>query len=152
LQGVLRKFVASAVLLLGATLAARADDGVVGHWLTEGGKGVVAIERCGASICGKIAWYKHPISDNPREVDFRNPDPNLRERPLCNLPILRDFRPTAGGGWEEGHIYSPEKGDTYNANIVVLDSDHLKLRGYIGIPLLGESQVWTRAEGHERCK
>ena len=141
--------------LVFANLDARAQlDGVAGRWLTEDGKGVIDIARCGESICGKIDWYKRPIGDNPREVDFRNPDPGRRDRHLCGLQILYGFRAMPGGrGWEEGHIYSPEEGDTYHANIVVVDATHIRLRGYIGIPLLGETQVWSRAAaGHEKCQ
>jgi len=32
----------------------------------------------------------------------------------------------------------------------VLDRETLKIRGYMGIPLLGQSQIWKRARGEAR--
>lgn len=55
--------------------------------------------------------------------------------------------------WEAGSIYDPQSGHTYQANITLKDSDHLQLRGYLGIPLLGATQVWTRvAQDQPRCR
>ena len=131
--------------------------GVSGRWLTENRKGVIAIAPCGASICGKIDWMKPPAEAKPGDVplDKHNPDPALRRQPMCGLQIIYGFRRDGGDPrkWVEGHVYDPETGDLYHANITVLDANHLRLRGYIGIPLLGKSQVWTRADGtHPPCR
>jgi uncharacterized protein (DUF2147 family) len=129
-------------------------DGTTGRWLTENGKGVIAIAPCGESICGKIDWLVEPFRDGKPAHDIHNDDPALQSRPLCGLTILYGFRhdPSDPRQWQEGHIYSPESGDTYHANITVVDADHIRLRGYVGIPLLGESQLWTRADQkHPPC-
>ncbi len=124
------------------------SDGVIGRWLTANGKGVIAIAPCGDSICGKIDWLKPPANAKPNDVplDKHNHDPALRKHPICGLQIIYGFRRDGDQRhWVEGSIYDPESGDTYHAKITLQDPNHLRLRGYILIPLLGESQIWTRA-------
>ena len=137
-----------ALLLLGLGAAALAADAVpvTGHWLSESGNGIIAIARCGTELCGKIVWLKEPMRDGAPAVDRRNPDPALRTRPICGLTILGGFRDTEPGRWSDGWIYSPENGKTYRATLALDADGTLKLRGYVGIPLFGETQIWTRAD------
>jgi uncharacterized protein (DUF2147 family) len=145
------------VLLLLALLglggaAAAADPPVAGRWLSESGSGVIAIANCGAELCGKIVWLKEPIRDGGPAVDRRNPDPALRTRPICGLPMLGGFHESDPGRWTDGWIYSPENGKTYRATLSLGADGKLKLRGYVGIPLFGETQIWTRADpGLKAC-
>jgi uncharacterized protein (DUF2147 family) len=48
------------------------------------------------------------------------------------------------GPFEDGHIYNGENGKTYNANISLQPDGKLRLRGYVGTPMFGETQLWTR--------
>lgn len=140
-----------AALVFGVTLTlgargAAADD-VSGLWLTEDGKAKIKIEHCDAHLCGNIVWLEKPLTKEGKpKVDKNNPDPTLRERPLIGLQILTGFSAAGEGVWEEGKIYSPSEGDFYNANIAKDGAGRLKLRGYVGIPLFGKTQVWTRTE------
>jgi uncharacterized protein (DUF2147 family) len=141
-------FVLGLAGLAGSAAPALAADGTVeGRWLTENQKGVVDISPCGQQICGRLVWMKpDPVreaKDGPPH-DQHNPDPNQRQRSLCGLTILYDFKQTDPGDWR-GLIYSPEDGQVYHANMHI-ENGMLKLRGYVGIPLLGETQTWTRPE------
>ncbi len=56
-----------------------------------------------------------------------------------------DFRHD-GGVWNGGEVLDPESGDVYRATLRLRDGGaRLDVHGYIGIPLLGRSQIWTRA-------
>jgi uncharacterized protein (DUF2147 family) len=133
------------VLLLRAT-AAMSAPGPQGVWLTEDGDGAVEIFDCGELLCGQIAWQRSPLRpDGSPDIDDRNPDPALRGRPICGLQIIGDLRQSDPASWTDGWVYDPDSGKTYHANLTMESADTLRLRGYIGIPLLGENQLWHRA-------
>ena len=64
------------------------------------------------------------------------------------MPRLEDLQrllaTCAGNSFEDGKIYNGENGKIYNANISLQADGTLRLRGYVGTPLFGETQVWTR--------
>jgi uncharacterized protein (DUF2147 family) len=73
---------------------------------------------------------------------------------LFSVPALADPAAVAGtwlsrdgdGAWSGGFIYDPNSGKTYRCKLKLKDRNTLKLRGYIGISLLGRTDVWTRQE------
>jgi uncharacterized protein (DUF2147 family) len=111
----------------------------VGTWLTEGGKGVIRIQPCEQGLCGAIVG----IDRKPGEAmptDFAG-------RPQCGLNILTSSADIQAG-ISNGHITDPRDGKVYNAQLWVDGGGRLHLRGYIGIPLLGKTQVWQPFTGH----
>ena len=46
--------------------------------------------------------------------------------------------------WEDGRIYDPVSGKDYACYMKLLDHKTLKVRGYIGISLIGETSIWLR--------
>ena len=136
-----------AVLLAGSGTGALAQpEPILGRWLSESGKGVVEIFPCADRLCGRLVWLQEPIRDGAPARDRNNPDPALRTRPECGLVMLGDFRRLEANRWGDGWIYSPENGKTYRATMTLESTDVLKLRGYVGIPLFGETQTWRRAD------
>lgn len=124
-----------------AAAAAMSPDAAIGRWRTETRNGVVEVERCGGSICGKLV-SSDGLRTNPDMRDINNKDANLRSRKLMNLQILGGF--TRGDGeWTGGTIYNGEDGGTYKATVTPVDADHLKVKGCIIWPLC-KSQTWTR--------
>ena len=88
---------------------------------------------------------RSPFDDEGCDLrDRNNPEPALRQRPVVGLEILHGLTPGADGTWTDGRIYDPGSGSTYTCNIVLDGDDRLRLRGYIGIPLLGRTTTWTR--------
>ena len=93
-----------------------------------------------------------PVSGKEKR-DVLNPNDALKARPICQLPMLGGFNKTGPGEWEDGWIYNPEDGDTYKSRIVLQDDGRLRVRGFIGVPWLGKSQIWTRpSEPLQECK
>ena len=123
-----------------------------GHWLTEDENAVVEFYDCEDELCGWLVW----LEEGGEEFDLENPDEDLRDRPLCELVMVwaleRD--PDRPDEWRGGHIYAPDDGRTYNARIRVEGEDRMELRGYVGRPLLGRSQIWTRVseDDYPRCE
>jgi uncharacterized protein (DUF2147 family) len=122
-----------------------APPGVQGYWLTANKSGIVEIFSCGEGICGKLAWFRiKPDDPNPEALDLKNPDPARRSQSLCSLVFMHGFKSTGPSDWEDGNIYDPESGNTYHGTIRLQPDGTLRLRGYIGISLIGRSEVWTR--------
>jgi uncharacterized protein (DUF2147 family) len=152
-----RRFVASLglVLLLGIALAlspaspaasARGmraievapPESLIGNWLTQGGDGVIAIERCGPNLCGRIVGIlRAPSEPVPTDVHGAS---------QCGLTILHNEKVTDDGFWQ-GEITDPRDGTTYGAQLWLDEHGDLNLRGFLGIPLLGRTQVWHRFTG-----
>ena len=78
--------------------------------------------------------------------DENNPDVSLQERLIVGINLLQEFE-LRDGKWQ-GKLYDPETGKTYSANITVSRRGNLRMRGYIGTPLLGRTVEFVPAE---RC-
>lgn len=141
----MRPFALPLALLACTTVTLPAYADVSGFWLTEKKNAIVEITPCGASVCGAVAWLAEPrLADGQPKVDANNPDAALRSRAICGLPMIGDFTKASNGEWTDGFIYDPEGGDTYKSKMRVTEEGTLYVRGYVGIPLLGKSQIWTR--------
>jgi uncharacterized protein (DUF2147 family) len=130
--------------LAGAAPAMPAEQptGIAGRWKTETRGGVVEIQRCGTSICGRIV-SSDAIRTNPALADTRNTNAALRNRPLRGLQILSGFTAGSDGVWSNGTIYNAEDGKTYSARITPAGPNQLKLRGCVFVPFC-KTQTWTR--------
>ena len=52
-----------------------------------------------------------------------------------------------GDQYTDGKILDPENGKIYNCKMQLNEAgDELEVRGYIGISLIGRSQIWKRVE------
>jgi uncharacterized protein (DUF2147 family) len=132
--------------------AADDADAVLGQWLTAEGKARVEIVKHDGVYDGKIIWLKEPnypaddkqgMGGRPK-VDRENPDKALQSRPIIGLPLIQGFKYAGDNVWNDGHIYDPESGKLYSCTITLMMDGSLKVRGYWGISLFGETQIWTR--------
>ena len=84
-------------------------------------------------------------------TDLENPDPNLRSRSLLGLEVGDDLRKEdlrkKGALWQ-GRIYDPRSGTWYKSRLSIVDG-RLNIRGYIGMPMLGQTRVF---DPYEPCK
>ena len=145
-----RKF-ASLTLALASlailSIMARADEGSspVGLWKTEDAQ--VEIFEADGKLSGKIAALnKKYTSDGIEKTDISNPDPAKRRRPLVGLVFMTGFTREGSGRWDHGTVYDPKTGNTYASFLEYNGGDTLKLRGYIGISLIGRTAVWTKVK------
>ena len=148
------KILLAVLLTLFSASYAMAADAIdpTGLWLTENKRSVIEIKKCPQGICGNIHW----VIQGGMKTDSKNPDETKRNTPMCGLPILWGFTQNSKNlkVWESGRIYKADEGDTYHATVSVIDANKLYLRGYVGIPLLGKTQYWTRGtdKDYPQCK
>lgn len=147
-------------LLLGLALAAAVLPAAAGGgadpaspegiWLTEDRDGAIEIYSCGAKLCGRLVWFEtDPKPEDHRHtgspVEHGSAGPDVAAESLCRLQLLGDLVAAGDHTWKDGWILDPETGRTYSARLTLESATTLRVRGYIGIPLLGGSQLWTRA-------
>ena len=151
----MRNMLLAALLGLLASTASAQQSSVMGTWQTASGKAQVRIAPCpdpkGGPICGVIVGLSEPKGPDGTVVapdvatDWRNTDPALRGRKVLGMPLIWGFKKTSDPNtFEEGQIYNGENGKIYNANISLQPDGKLRLRGYVGAPMFGETQLWTR--------
>jgi uncharacterized protein (DUF2147 family) len=148
-----RPAIAALVIFVGASFARAADepgDAIVGVWRTEQGEGKIRIFRCGAKYCGKLIWIR-PSKQLPypsQLTDYKNPDPAKRDRKMIGVTILRGLTYDADDGvYEGGRIYDNTRGDSFRCRAWVQHGGQtLKLRGFVGVSLLGQNTYWSRVK------
>jgi hypothetical protein len=87
---------------------------------------------------------------NPRR-DIHNSDEDLRDRPILGMNLLKEVpaEPNCNGVWSGGRIYDPQRGRYYRCTIRLDEPNRLRLRGYLGISLLGRTVRWSRISSGE---
>lgn len=68
-----------------------------------------------------------------------------KDKPLIGLDILWDLKPYKDY-WSYGQIVDPADGSVYKCSVWLDGADKLKVRGYIGVSLIGRNQVWHRVK------
>lgn len=109
--------------LMGVAEAGMRSDPAFGHWLTANERAIVRIDACAEGACGEIVWTARGGS--------------------CGARIIGALGQQAPGRWSGGYVEDPRDGTRYSA-LLAAEGDRLTLRGYVGLPVLGKSQTWTR--------
>jgi len=125
------------------------EDSVVGLW--AGDDSLLRISATGDGLSMVIVALKDPLylpdetvgEPGAFRLDDNNPDAGLRTRPLLGLDLLSDYA-FDGRRWQ-GRIYDPKSGNIY-ASRMEREGPRLKMRGYIGVPMLGRTQYFERVD------
>lgn len=126
----------------------KADD-IVGKWLNADKDAHIQIYKENGKYFGKLVWLKEPIDPETGKpkLDKHNPDAKLTSRKTLGLVILEHFV-FDEDEWEDGSIYDPKSGNTYNSYIELDGKNTMNVRGYIGKSWmgLGRTAIWTRVK------
>jgi uncharacterized protein (DUF2147 family) len=144
------------MVALFAGVSASADDGqaIVGVWLTEpdevDGQAHVEFYQKDGRYHGKIIWLEKPLVEEgdggavgQPKLDINNPDPSRRDQPIIGLTIVEDFLYKGKNQWVKGTIYDPGNGKKYKCKIWLRKDGNLKVRGFVGVSLIGRNEIWT---------
>jgi uncharacterized protein (DUF2147 family) len=134
-----------------ASLAAAADTtSPVGLWKTIDDKtgkpkSLVRIVDVNGELRGSVEkLFREPGEDLNPKCDKCTED--KKDKPVIGMTILTGMR-ADGDHYEGGLILDPANGKTYKTKMELDDKGKkLKVRGYIGVPMLGRTQVWLREE------
>ena len=142
---------ALATLLLGLALGAQAQTTPVGLWKTvddETGKekSLVRLTEAGGVLTGTVEKLLDPARQDAK-CDKCSDD--RKDQPVLGMTLVKNVKqnPDHPERWDGGEILDPNKGKTYKVRITPVDGGKtLEVRGYIGAPLLGRTQTWSRVE------
>ena len=128
--------------------AAFAQNTPVGKWRTIDDKtgkvkSIVEItETSNGTLQGKVLQVldsdqgPHPVCDACKGANHGKPIEGM----VIAWGLRRD-----GSRWDDGRIMDPGNGKVYSARMTPgADGKTLEVRGYIGMPMLGRTQVWQR--------
>ncbi|HWO11935.1 MAG TPA: DUF2147 domain-containing protein [Polyangiaceae bacterium] len=127
--------------------ALAAPSSPVGYWTTidDDGKtpsSVVQVYARGKKLFGKIVQLINPREKDPVCSECDGARKNQR---ILGMEILRDLEED-GDEWSGGYILDPRNGKEYKCYVELVDGGkRLKVRGYLGIALLGRTQHWRKA-------
>lgn len=102
-----------------------------------------------------IEIYKKNGKAYAKIVDILNKEDRDRLCDKCtgkdkNVPILGlvlvGGLEQDGDEWSGGKILDPKSGKYYKCYLKLEEDNKLKLRGYIGVSILGRTEYWYRAE------
>jgi len=71
---------------------------------------------------------------------------SLKDQPIIGMTILTGMKKD-GDEYRGGQILDPANGKVYKSKMSLAEGGKkLDVRGYIGVPMLGRTQTWVRAE------
>jgi uncharacterized protein (DUF2147 family) len=109
---------------------------IIGFYWSPKKDAKIEIYSKGKQYFGKFVW-----SAMPRK-DIKNPNKALQSRDVVGLEFLTKFE-YDDGVYSGGEIYDPKTGKTYSCKMS-LEANQLKVRGYIGISLIGRTEYFER--------
>lgn len=142
----------SLVIMLVQTIAIAANNSPVGLWktiddVTGKPKSIMRISESNGVLSATIVKilpapgkYKNGVCDDCVGT--------YHNKPLEGVTVMRGMKAEANnpGNWSGGKITDPKNGKTYRCAIQLTNGGQsLNVRGYMGIQLLGRTQVWNRA-------
>lgn len=135
------RFIIIVIISLYSQVFSQTDsDKINGRWYTEQCKAAFDFFRCGQEYRARLIPFQKPDL-----IDLKNPVDSLKNRRLGGaVTIYGLLYDTEQQRWKNGKVYNPENGKTYSCICVIAADGTLHFRGFIGVSLLGESQVWTR--------
>lgn len=142
-----------AAAMLGMSTAALAGGASpVGSWQTiddvsKKPRSVVLISQDSqGQLIGKITKVYFRPGEGPNDV-CKKCSGALKDQKVIGLTILTGMKQDAKdpSHWSGGHIVDPESGKSYKCTLTTTPNGNtLKVRGYIGISLIGRTQTWNK--------
>ena len=139
------------LMSLASTIAfAQATDPAVGVWKTIDDKtnqpaSLIKIEEVNGLLQGTIIKTFPAPGETPLIYCNLCKD-DRKDKPLIGMKIMSGLKKDGTGSWSDGKILDPKEGEIYRVKIATEDGKKMDVRGYIGVPLLGRTQVWYKAE------
>ncbi len=126
------------------------DSSPVGLWkniddVTGKPKALIRITESNGALQGKIEQlFRAPSEEQNPKCD--KCEGARKDQPIIGMQILSGLKKD-GDEYAGGEILDPNDGKVYKSKMHLTDAGKkLSVRGYVGMPMFGRSQVWLRQE------
>lgn len=128
-----------------SSFAQLGKDAILGEWYNQEKDAIIKIYKEDEKYHGKITWMLNPLDENGNpKTDPLNPDESLHSRSRMGMVIMYNFEYDGDNEWNNGNVYDPKSGNEYSGTMTLTSENRLDLRGYVGIPLFGRTNNWSR--------
>lgn len=140
----MKRIIIWAICLLSAPVI---GQDIFGSWKTIDdntgeAKSIVQIYKDNGKVYGRVTEILNP---DRRDAVCGQCEGEDKNKPVQGLVILRGLEKD-GNQYNGGRILDPESGNLYKCYLELEDPDKLKVRGYIGMAMIGRTQYWQRVE------
>jgi len=114
---------------------------------TKKEKSLVRIVETNGVYTGKVEKVIDP--DAPKDATCKDCTDERKDQPIVGMTIIRNMKQSYSDKtmFEGGDVLDPNNGKVYKGKLKLVDNgSKLEVRGYIGLPMLGRTQTWQRAE------
>ncbi|MEO8157841.1 MAG: DUF2147 domain-containing protein [Betaproteobacteria bacterium] len=145
----MKSLLVASVLMLASNLVAAAGS-PVGTWRsiddkTKQERSIIKVVEEGGELKGVVEKIFDQPGDDPAHLCKECKDAR-KDQPIVGMTILWGLKQD-GDAWTGGEILDPKNGKIYRCKMTLSeDGKSLKVRGFIGISLIGRTQTWLRQE------
>lgn len=126
------------------------DASPVGLWkniddVTGRTKALIRITEEKGELRGQIEKLFPAAGENPNPTCEACKDAR-KDQPVIGMVFMSGLK-KVGEEYTGGEILDPDNGKVYRSKLALVDGGKkLNVRGYLGVPMFGRSQVWVRQE------
>jgi uncharacterized protein (DUF2147 family) len=118
---------------------------LVGVWESEEKNLQIEMFEDDGQFAGRMIYFKCSSEDVMRTTkDVENPNKHLTDRKLLGLKLVTQLSYQGDNLWDDGKIYDPNSGNTFDARIQLIDQNKAIVRGYWKHRWFGRSMVFYR--------
>lgn len=150
MKGLRRGIISLLFACMAVTASAQDGDKILGVYRALGQDtnlwSDVKFTKAGDKYYAQVVWLEKTVDENGNPLlDAKNPDPELRKLPANRIRVIWDIVYDAKKDmWSKGKIYNPMDGKTYDVQVSFDKPDTIKIRAYVGTPMLGRTFFWTK--------
>ena len=116
-----------------------------GVWESEEKNLQMEMFEDGEQFAGRMIYFRCSTDEIMRtSEDIENPNKNLRSRKLLGLTLVTRLNYQGNNVWDDGKIYDPNSGNTFEARIQLTGPNTAIVRGYWKYRWFGRSMVFHR--------
>jgi uncharacterized protein (DUF2147 family) len=132
-----------AVLSLSVSAQNKPDD-LLGKWINDDSTAHFEIFKTGNTYNAKTIWLAKPKNENGElKLDKNNSDKKLRNRPILGMVLLTGLQFYSNNSiWNDGKIYTPERGETLACKIKLNNKNELALT--VSKNIFSSTKKWKR--------